>query len=78
MLEKHCIVLDYHGLVDSCDLTDKANLNTFEVEAVSYKTKIMPFGLLCYKGEAVLSKKISPSYPGLSVHVHCQDIRCGN
>ena len=24
-------------------------------KAVSYKTKIMPFGLLCYKGEAVLS-----------------------
>ena len=47
-------------------------------KAVSYKTKIMPFGLLCYKGEAVLSKKICPSYPGLRVHVHCQDIGCGN
>jgi len=38
-------------------------------KSVPYKTKIMPFWLLCYKGEAVLSKKICPSYPGLSVHV---------
>ena len=53
--------------VNSCNFTNRANLHTTKVEYI--QQKIMQFWPLCCEGEAILSKRFRPDYPGWSVHM---------
>ena len=54
------MVRKYHSFVDSSDLTNKDKSYNSEVEIHTILGKIMPFWLLCYESEAILSKTFHP------------------
>ena len=76
------IVRDYHSFADSCNFTNKANSNTFEVEN-AHTAKLCYFGRPVSKAKLICQKHFYPgNRAGVFIwenfHPGCRDLGCRN